>query len=137
MVSRLHQLLANAAEATDCQVSVADMALFIEASNKVYYPDIMVSCPPGHDDRYETAPCLIVEVLCPSTQGRDRTVKLGEYCTIPELTRYLMVSSDVNDQFVIQHRNAGALWLHTVHGPDDEITLACPDVTFPVADLFR
>lgn len=135
--SNMHALLWNAAAGHDCFVSMADMALYVAASNKVYYPDVMVTCPPGTDDRYETSPCLVVEVLSPSTQGRDRTIKLGDYCTIPELKTYLMVSADADDQFVIQHRNAGAIWIHTVHGPDDEITLTCPSVTFRVSDLYR
>jgi Uma2 family endonuclease len=135
LVSGLHALLWNAAAGSDCFVSVADMALFIDSANKVYYPDLMVACPGGPDDRFETAPCLVIEVLSPSTQGRDRTVKLADYCSIPTLQSYLMVSSDPADPFVIQHRRAGDIWLHSVHHPGDVIDLTCPNARLVVGSI--
>lgn len=136
VVSRLFLALAMAARDTECRVWASDMALFIEQSGKVFYPDLMASCPPGTDDRYETSPCLVVEVLSPTTQGRDRTIKLGEYCSIPGLNDYLMISADRDDPFVIRHRNRGAIWTHTLHGPNDEISLDCPEVSFRVIELY-
>ena len=121
---------------SQCLVGTNDLALLIQPANRVYYPDVVVACPGSADQRYETTPCLVVEVLSPSTQGRDRTVKLADYCTIPELHDYLMVSSDPDDPFVIQHHRAGDIWIHTVHGPPATVSLTCPAVSFQVSDLF-
>lgn len=132
-----HGLLWNASRGSGCAVTMADMALFLPDSGKVYYPDVMVACEPDGDDRYEMSPCLIVEVLSPSTQRIDRTVKLGEYTSIPTLINYLMISSDPADPFVVQHRRAGDLWVHNVHRADAEVTLTCPEITFRVSDLYE
>jgi Uma2 family endonuclease len=138
VVGNMFSILRAAAEANSsrCLVSTNEMALFIPAVDRVYYPDVMVACPPTSDERYETAPCLVVEVLSPSTQGRDRTVKLADYCTVPTVGDYLMVSSDPDDQCVIQHHRAGDIWVHTVHGTAATVTLSCPPITFAVADLY-
>ena len=48
----------------------------------------------------------------------------------------VMVSSDPDEPFVVRHRRAGDFWVHTLHGPEDHLTLDCPDITFQVADLY-
>ncbi len=133
---RIGALLDAASRQQGCEAFVADLALLVVATGSVFYPDVMVTCS-GENSRFETSPCLIVEVLSPSTQGIDRTVKLGQYSSIPALRNYLMVSSDPDEPFVVRHRRAGDLWVHTLHGPDDQLTLDCPDVTFQVADLYQ
>ena len=127
----------TAAQDSDCFAWNSDQALLIEETQSVYYPDAMVTCPAGDDERFQTAPCLVVEVLSPSTQRADRTLKLGAYSTIPSLQRYLMISSDFDDQFVISHERIGDVWVHTQHKPTDRIVLTCPKMSFIVSDLYR
>ncbi len=133
--SNIHALLHAAARAQGCEAFVADLALLIVDTGSVFYPDVMVTCS-GESGRFETSPCLIVEVLSPSTQGLDRTVKLSQYSSIPALMNYLMVSSDPDEPCVIRHRRAGDLWVHTLHGPEETLTLDCPSISFKVADLY-
>jgi Uma2 family endonuclease len=136
VVSNLQRMLWSATAGTSCVTWGSDMALRSPSGLRVYYPDLMVVCDEGDSELYETSPCLVVEVLSASTQARDRTVKLGEYSSIPTLINYLMISSDPDDQFAIQHRRAGDLWIHTVHGPEAEVTIGCPQLTFRVSELF-
>ncbi len=37
-----------------------------------YYPDVMLSCESSSDTHFETHPCLVVEVISPSTAKIDR-----------------------------------------------------------------
>ncbi len=86
--------LADAAEGGPCRVHQSDMkvptpdALF-------YYPDVVVACSPEPEDPYiEDAPCLIVEVISPSTESTDRREKLIAYRKSPSLRAYLIVEQD-------------------------------------------
>ena len=58
--------------------------------------DVVVSC----DDRDRSArdflqyPCLIAEVLSPSTEGRDRGIKQRNYMQIDTLQTYIVIDPD-------------------------------------------
>ena len=80
-----------------CQLFIADMKVRVEHTGQTYfyYPDLMLACAP--DDRetyYRRSPCLLVEVLSPSTERIDRREKLFAYQTIPSLREYLLVDPD-------------------------------------------
>lgn len=80
-----------------CQLFIADMKVRVEHTGQTYfyYPDLMLACAP--DDRetyYRRNPCLLVEVLSPSTERIDRREKLFAYQAIPSLREYLLVDPD-------------------------------------------
>jgi Uma2 family endonuclease len=59
------------------------------------YPDIVVACGPEPDDPYiEDAPCVLIEVLSPTTASTDRREKLLAYRRIPSLQVYLLIEQD-------------------------------------------
>ena len=65
-----------------CQLFMADMKLRVEHSDQTYfyYPDLLLACDPqDREPYYRRRPCLIVEVLSPSTEKHDRGVKLEDY----------------------------------------------------------
>ena len=73
----------------------------------MYYPDVMVVCDPEDvDELIVSRPCLVVEVISPSTQLVDRREKLFFYRQIESLDGYLIVEQD--ERRVIYHsRSAG------------------------------
>ena len=80
-----------------CQLFIADMKVRVEHTGQTYfyYPDLVLACAP--DDRetyYRRSPCLLVEVLSPSTERIDRREKLFAYQTIPSLREYVLVDPD-------------------------------------------
>lgn len=77
-----------------CGVFVSDMKLRVEANRAYYYPDVMVAC--DSDDKhelYKTRPCLVAEVLSPSTEAIDRREKLRAYQSIADLRYILLIAS--------------------------------------------
>src|SRR5229473_204356 len=75
----------NAAGDGPCRVYSSDMRLRI-GDNAVYYPDVQVMCDPTDTEQmYKTAPCVVVEVLLPSTQSIDLREKLLAYRRIESL----------------------------------------------------
>ena len=79
----------------DCRVFMADVKVQISATNSFHYPDVMVSC----DERDRSAinliqyPCLIVEVLSPSTEAYDRGEKFRRYRQLSALQEYVLVDA--------------------------------------------
>ncbi len=60
-----------------------------------HYPDVMVVC--GCDEPgpfFETEPCILVEVLSPSTKGTDLREKLTAYKSLPSVQTYLIVDAE-------------------------------------------
>jgi Uma2 family endonuclease len=87
--------LKNLLRGSGCKVSIADAKLQTSGS-AYFYPDVMVTC----DERDRTAidairyPCLVVEVLSPSTGFRDRSTKLHHYRHIETLQEYVLIDSE-------------------------------------------
>ena len=74
----------------------SDVKLWIPATNRYTYPDLMVvkGQPIYHDNRTDTIenPTVIVEVLSKSTQANDRGDKFKVYRTLPSFEEYVLVN---------------------------------------------
>ena len=124
-----------AARGSACHVYDSDFRVQITRT-RYYYPDLSVSCEPGNDsDTTELNPCLVVEVLSPSTEQTDRREKLVAYMNVPSLRHYLMVAQD---EVRIDHyyRADDGPWNITICGPGDCLVLSCPSASVSVDDLF-
>ena len=77
-----------------CRVQMEAVRLAVAEGRHYAYPDVMVSCDP-HDQRESQqfhSPVLIIEVLSPSTEDYDRSLKFNQYKKLPSLRHYLLVS---------------------------------------------
>ena len=82
-----------------CRAFVSDMKVKIETgiqrADLFYYPDVVVTCNPQDRQRYFlTSPCLVIEILSPSTQATDKREKRINYQTIDSLQEYVLISQD-------------------------------------------
>ena len=59
-----------------------------------YYPDVLVVCGRIEADSHETDLTVVVEVLSPRTEGRDRREKALAYPTARSFDAYLLVDPD-------------------------------------------
>ena len=93
ITSAIASTLRSHLKGASCSVFMSDMK--VQTDESFYYPDVMVVCSPvDPGSLYQTQPVLIVEVLSPSTESRDRLEKLVAYQSIPSLKEYLLVSQD-------------------------------------------
>jgi Uma2 family endonuclease len=101
---------------SDCRGYTTDMRLRVPHCNRYDYPDLMVVCgdPRFEDDTQDTLlnPTLIVEVLSPSTETKDRGEKLLCYQTLDTLQTYVLVAQNTPRLEAYRRQEAG--WLHTV-----------------------
>lgn len=117
--------LRAAARGTGCGVYISDMKLRVAGGRAYYYPAVMLSCKPAAPDAvYKETPCLVAEVLSPSTAAIDTREKLQAYCAIESLRYYLLVESE---RVAVSYRIRGAdgEWLAASLDPGERIEIDC------------
>lgn len=133
-------LLRNALRGRGCGVFMSDLKVRVAAQSSYYYPDVVVTCAASDlaDDHTEVleSPCLIVEVLSPSTAGIDRREKRFAYRQLDSLTDYLLVEQDTRR--VELHRRTPEGWTLTVcDAPDDRLALMDGALDLPLTALYE
>jgi Uma2 family endonuclease len=130
-------LLDTALTDRPCDVYIVDVKVQPEPGRKYFYPDIVVTC----DDRDRDAqvvqfPCLIVEVLSPSTEAIDRGVKFAKYRQSSTLQEYILVQVEQPGVEVFQ-RNERGQWVLSEYALGDRLYLESVGVELAIADLYR
>ena len=129
-----------------CKVFMADAKVGVSSHGPFHYPDIMVTC----DSRDQTArqviyhPCLIVEVLSPSTEGFDRGKKFRHYRKIETLTEYVLIDSE-RMNVECYRLNEHNKWELTSYFPEElginetelEINLTSVNFCTPISSLYE
>lgn len=79
-----------------CKVRNSDAKVGIPDDGPFVYPDISVTCDEGDRtaQRFSRYPCLIVEVISPSTEAYDRGGKFALYRRLAGLQKYVLVGSE-------------------------------------------
>jgi Uma2 family endonuclease len=104
--------LRNATRGSHGQVFINDMKLRLEARQTFYYPDVMLCCESDDNhDLYREHPCLLAEVLSPSTETIDRREKLLAYQAIVSLQCYMLIASSHKRVEYYQRAKEGD-WYH-------------------------
>jgi Uma2 family endonuclease len=81
-------------------------------------------------------PCLIVEVLSPSTEAYDRGGKFQQYRRIESLQEYVLISADKIGLDCFRLNDRGLWELHPfVEG--DNVHLVSVDFTFPLSLVYE
>ena len=134
--NNIGRILGNLLQGRRCIVYNSD--LYVELSdNYRVCPDATVSCDPrdrGSKDaiRY---PCLVVEVLSPTTEARDRGKKSLQYRSCPTIQEYLLISAD-SPLIEVFRREKNGFWTLYTLGQDDTIELPNLGIHFPVAEVY-
>ncbi|RYG29610.1 Uma2 family endonuclease, partial [bacterium] len=80
-----------------CEYLNSDVKLWIASRRSYLYPDGMIACPPNWVSDEAGAidnPIVVFEVLSPSTELRDRTVKFDLYESLPSIREIVYISTD-------------------------------------------
>jgi Uma2 family endonuclease len=116
----------------------SDLRVNIAGTNNYTYPDVSVTC----DERdktttqYITYPCLIIEVLSPSTESYDRGGKFRMYRKNPILQDYLLVSS-TSIEMDLYHKKDTGEWLIINYQVGDTVELKSINLSFPIEQVYR
>ncbi|MDJ1183696.1 Uma2 family endonuclease [Roseofilum casamattae] len=123
-----------------CKTFMSDMKVNIpvarDTADIFYYPDVMVTCDPQDTAKYhKNRPCLIVEVLSPSTQNLDRREKRLNYQTLPSLQEYVLVSQ-TDMKVEVYRRNASGNWSLEILDANDSLELNSVGLTLTMTDIY-
>lgn len=109
------------------------------AKGDYFYPDAFVVCGetvPGRQSLAERA-VVVVEVLSPSTERRDRGVKRRAYQAIASLEHYVLVSSASVLVEVFSRRADGSWSDYAVYTePGDQVLLPAIEAALPMAEIY-
>lgn len=121
-----------------CDVFISDVKVQVTPSGPYHYPDVVVTC----DDRDKESidmvqyPCLIVEVLSPSTEAFDRGKKFTRYRQSSTLKEYILIESDEISVECFR-RNDEGLWVLHTYAEGDTLNLESVGISIPVDKLYR
>ena len=123
-----------------CEVYSNDMRVQADGEKQYSYPDVVVVCgePQFRDGREDTLlnPTVVVEVLSPSTEAKDRGEKFLRYRQIDSLTDYLLVAQ--NERRVEQFtRQSDGSWRLVETVGEGEVHLDSLGCTLTLADIYN
>lgn len=102
---------------------------------RYYYPDLVVACDSSEDDTHTLArPCLIVEVLSPTTALTDHREKKRAYLSLPSLRQYVLVDQDL--AHIESLRRDGEGWQQELLSPGDSLRLECVDMDIDFQTIY-
>ena len=128
----------NALRGRNCRVMSSDMKIW--TAGAMYYPDISVVCGPsqfhGRGRTVISNPILIVEVLSPSTEDKDRGEKFLRYQQIETLMSYLLVSQNAPRVEQFSRGESGHWDCTAVSGLESILHIPTLSVTLALADIY-
>ena len=121
-----------------CRVLSSDMKVW--TANAFYYPDLSVVCGAstyrGRNQHTITNPILVVEVLSPSTERKDRGEKFIRYQQIETLRSYLLVSQ-TEPRVELFERGENGDWIYSmVSGLENAVSLPSLGVTLALSEIY-
>jgi Uma2 family endonuclease len=138
IAGNLYALLRNHLRGRGCLPYISDTKVRIESINTYYYPDIAVTC--DRRDRefsnFLRHPCLIVEVLSPTTEAFDRGDKFADYRHLESLQEYVLISQ-TRIQVDCFRRNDRGQWVLYPYHAGDTIHLSSVGFSCAIEDLYE
>jgi len=138
IAGNLFALLRNHIRGSGCRAYISDTKIDIKTINTYYYPDLAVSCD-QRDRQFNNFlrhPCLIIEVLSPTTEAFDRGDKFADYRQLESLREYVLISQN-KMRIDCFRRNAEGNWVLYSYSNGDEIYLESIDFRCLVAAVYE
>ncbi len=139
IAGNLFALLRSHVRGSGCRVYIADMKVRIEACDRFYYPDVMITCDPRDQATatYKRFPKLVVEVLSDSTEAFDRGDKFADYQALDTLDEYVLINTR-HQRIECFRRNDAGLWVLQYYTPEQgTFALSSLDFAGTLAALYE
>jgi Uma2 family endonuclease len=136
-IYRIARLLDDAIAESGLPLSFGIEGIVVKAGPmSAFEPDVVVfSGRMADQDIIVPDPIIAIEVLSPSTQKKDFTVKLRGYFNVPTIQHYLIV--DWEDREIIHHRRFGEGLAKPSIVREGVLKLDPPGLEIAHADIFR
>lgn len=114
--------------------------LVSETSGTYVYPDVTVSCDVAdrrRGNKLIRSPRIVVEVLSPSTEKDDRTIKLQAYQAYPTIEEIVLISQFEPYVEIYRRSEDEIAWEYTVYGPGSMVELTSVDVYLSMDEIYK
>lgn len=103
----------------------------------VYRPDVWVACGEIRNTKgdYVEEPCLVIEVLSPSTARLDRREKVTSYREVPSIKEYVLVAQ--KPAHVVIYRRADGWRPQVLESLEEVLDLQSVGLAIPVARIYK
>src|SRR5260370_41867338 len=129
MISLLDQALADG----PCIVYTSDARMQL-AEKRYLYPDVTVACG-EQTGTMLTNPVVVIEVLSPTTEKRDRGAKFKAYKALPSVQEFALIGSEY--KAIEVHWRDGNFGRQSHYYDADQVALKSLGVSFPFDELYR
>ena len=124
-----------------CETHGSNMKVWIPVIKSFVYPDLSVACgPPKMRDEHRDVlenPIAIFEVLSPSTEKYDRTLKFDGYCSIPGFQQYVLISQEQARVEVFTRQAQQGVWAFTrAAGLESTVDFTALEISIPLASIY-
>ena len=136
MILRLGNLLDD----LEYSLYVGDLRVRAGAADAYLYPDVVIvrGKPRFEDDVFDTLlnPAVVIEVLSPSTEARDRGEKFAQYRQLESLHVYILISQE--SVHVEHYLRQGTQWLLTeFRDSEDVLPIVAADCELSLQHIYR
>lgn len=119
-----------------CRVYICGAKVRVEAADASFYPDVVVSCDPRDSGPLMLhRPCLVVEVLSPSTAAYDRGAKCAAWRQLESLVEYVVVETQ-RMAVDVYRRGPDGTWIVRFYGEGDTVELASVSARVPMSAIY-
>jgi Uma2 family endonuclease len=120
-----------------CTVRIPGAVRPAARNDRVWEPDLAVTCTPHRRGQKGTAdPLLVVEILSPGTERGDRFDKLIDYQLVPSIEEIVLVGQDRMAAEV--YRREGSTWtIELVAGANQSLRLRSISAEIPLGGLYE
>jgi len=128
-------------QGTPCRtfLSTTKLRLKVDQDDLFYMPDVMIAAGPFTEERQEarwlTDPCVVVEVLSPSTLAIDRREKALNYRHITSLEEYLVIAQWPME--VTLYRRSDSWRPQVLTSPEDVFESRAVEVNVSLANIYE
>lgn len=135
--SNVQRIFLNATKSGPCWSYASDLKIRLLGVDRVRYysPDVVVVCESdGRGEGVETRPCLIVEILSPSTRQIGLSFEAKDDLSLPSLQGYLLIDSEGQGAELYRRLATGSWTQETMQ---DALTLPCLDTVLTLHDIYE
>ena len=80
-------------------------------------------------------PSVVIEVLSPTTEKRDRGAKFTTYKSLPSVQEYVLIGSEY--RAIEVHRREGRFWKEQHYYEGDLVELKSLGISFPFDEVYH
>ena len=104
---------------------------------RIRYPDALITCTKFPDgDRIAPEPCVVFEVVSPTSVRIDRVEKIREYQAVPSILRYVIAESAAPALLSLHRQSGSDPWMLTPLSIGDALPVPEAGIEIQVSEIY-